>query len=94
MAPITVTSLQEDQTRAKENLGQSPLPPEIYDVVMEFKDDSSGQPSIYLSFKLKPGAAVDQPSIARISRYMSGVLDQLLRSGISRFPYASLDEAA
>lgn len=94
MDAITITSLQEDQTRAKEILSKFPLPPEVCDVVMEFKDDSSGQPSLYLSFQVKPGAVLDKPSIARISRYMSGILDQLLRSGISRFPNASLDEAA
>ena len=94
MEAMTPFSQQEDQTRATEILNETPLPPEIFDVAMDFRNDSSGQPSLYLSFQVKPDVTLDRESIARISRFMSGVLDRLLRSGISRFPYASLDEAA
>jgi hypothetical protein len=94
MESISLISQEEDQSRTTQILNESPLPPEIFDVAMDFKNDSSGEPSIYLSFQVKPGVVLDKESIARISRYMSGVLDRLLRSGISRFPYASLDEAA
>jgi hypothetical protein len=85
---------QEDQSKVKAVLEKNPLPPEIGQVEIQFKNDHDGTPAMYLSFELRVGALLGKEQIPRLSRYMSDVLDQLLRSGLSRFPYASLDEAA
>ena len=49
---------------------------------------------MYLSFEVKEGVTLGNEQIARLSRYMTEIVDKLIRSGVSRFPYASLDQAA
>jgi hypothetical protein len=90
-----LTSLQQaDAKQAREVLDRMALPPELDRIETEIKNDADGQLALYLSFQVKDGATLDRESIPRLSRFMISVLDALLRSGISLFPYASLDQAA
>ncbi len=95
MEDIKVVSEQADKDLADRILSQqAPLPPEIDSVSMEFRNDSSGDPAIFLSFRIREDSRLDKEAIARLSQYLTSVSLELLQKGISRFPYVSLDEAA
>lgn len=94
MDNANLISPPDDQARAKAILDETPLPPELSTVTIELKDDYSGDPAMYLSFHVKDEVKLEDEHIARLSRYMMDVADRLLRSGVSRFPYVSLDQAA
>lgn len=89
-----LSSEQEDQIRTEAILKATPLPPEIESMSIELKNDHTGVPSMYLSFEVRGDVDLGAEKIDQLSRYMTGIVDKLLRSGISRFPYASLDQAA
>ncbi len=94
MTSEQLPSTKDDEVGAKEILDQQPLPPEIAAVTIEMKEDYSGVPALYLSFQVQRQLKLEDDQILRLSRYMLAVQDRMLRSGISRFPYASLGRSA
>jgi hypothetical protein len=85
---------QEEERLARQILAGLSLPPEIERVEIELKDDSSGTPALFLSFVVTPDSKLTPESTPRLSRFMFDVAKEFLRSGIPRFPYVSLDQAA
>jgi hypothetical protein len=85
---------QTDEMKARAILNEIQLPPELAAISLERKNDSSGDPAIYISFQVKDEAVLDRETTMRLSRFMSSVAVEILKSGISLFPYVSLDQAA
>lgn len=93
MEIANIVPAQQDAEKVDELLRKTELPPEIAVVLKEFKDDHSGIPAVYLSFQLKPHIVLDKQTLMRISRFKTGVERELLDDGLSRIPYAYLNEA-
>jgi len=84
----------DEKEKVRQILASLTLPPEIERVEVQFADDSTGAPSMYLSFLVEPEAKLTKESLPRLSKFMSTVAYEFLQSGFPRFPYVSLDEAA
>jgi len=91
---ITQPSEAEDKTRIKAVLDKIALPAEITDVTIDLRDDASGEPAVYLSFRVDQAVRLEEKDIARLSRYLAQVSFAVLDSGIARFPYTDLNQAA
>jgi len=94
METPSIVPEQQDEEKVDELLRETELPAEIAIVLKEFKEDHSGTPSLYLSFQLKPDVALDSKTVTRISSFITDFQLKLLANGLSRIPYAYLDEAA
>jgi hypothetical protein len=94
METSSIVPEQQDEEKVDELLRETELPAEIAIVLKEFKEDHSGTPSLYLSFQLKPDVALDSKTVTRISSFITDFQLKLLANGLSRIPYAYLDEAA
>lgn len=94
MSMIDTSSEEQERERVRQVLDGFPLPPEIADVTIEMGNDSTGDPALWLHFNLKTEIQIKGEQITRLSRFIGEVQSSLLQSGISRFPYAYLDEAA
>jgi hypothetical protein len=93
---MTATELTgaDEKARAEKLVAALPGIPEVASVTVRLDDDWSGDPSLYLTFRLRGGVQVDDAFIKRFLDYSTRVQSEIFRSGISRFPYARMELAA
>jgi hypothetical protein len=63
-------------------------------VRVELGDDHTGDPSMWIVFKLRSDLVVDEPWVKAFSEYSTKLGLKLIHSGLSRFPYTRLEPAA
>jgi hypothetical protein len=93
MDTLMDTGLAE-KAKAEELVASVPPMPEVESVDVRLYDDYSGEAALYLTFHIKSGALYDDAFFLRFNQYKHHVRTKILNSGISRFPYARLQEAA
>ena len=93
MNSLEETGLAE-KAQAEELIAATPRMPEVEGVSVRLDEDWSGDPSLYLTFRIKADATFDEGFFLRFNEYAGEVQKRILHSGISRFPYTRLQEAA
>ena len=66
----------------------------VENVRVELTEDYTGDPSLRLVFRLRPGLDADEGWVREFSEYSTGLVLELLRSGLSRFPHTWIEPAA
>jgi hypothetical protein len=66
----------------------------VESVRVELGVDHTGDPSMWLVFRLRPGLNVDAPWVRAFSEYSTKLSLKLIHSGLTRFPYTRLESAA
>ncbi|HZL27710.1 MAG TPA: hypothetical protein VFC39_14385 [Acidobacteriaceae bacterium] len=87
----TEVTLEIDQDKVKEILARFALPDEIERVETTFKEDHTGDPSVYLTFHVREGAKIGREDITRLSKFLSTIASAMLNEGIGGFPYTRLE---
>jgi hypothetical protein len=91
-----VLSDTEEQEKAKAEaiIASTPQFAGIESVHIELGDDNSGDPAMWLVFRIRPGVIADEPWIQAFSEYSTKLGLKLIHSGLTRFPYTRLEPAA
>ncbi len=66
----------------------------VESIRVELGNDNTGDPAMWLIFHLQRDLAVDVEWILRFNEYAAGIQTKILHSGLTRFPYARLEQAA
>lgn len=87
------TALAEKQ-QAQQLISSMKLMSELQEVHVETGSDWTGDPALYLTFRMKHDVDIDTELIKRFTKFAGEVQTRLLHSGIRRFPYTRLEQAA
>lgn len=87
------TALAEKQ-QAQQLISSMKLMSELQEVNVETGSDWTGDPALYLTFRMKHDVNIDTELIKRFNMFAGEVQTKLLHSGIRRFPYTLLEQAA
>ena len=90
----TEATSEIDRDKVKEILARFELPNEVERVETTFRDDHTGDPSVYLTFHVKDDVKISQEDIKRLSQFLGTVAGAMLNEGIGGFPYTRLEQAA
>ena len=93
MDTIEQTGLAE-KAQAEQIIEAAPRLPEVDTFEVRLDEDWTGDPSLYITFRIKRGTVFNKDFYARFNGYANAISLKLLHSGISRFPYTSLETAA
>ena len=83
-----------DREEVEQVIASFPPSSEIDSVDIRLDDDWSGDPSIYISFRLRKDANADDAFLSRFLDYTSRLTRLIIDKGVSRFPYTTLKDAA
>lgn len=85
---------QIEKETAEQIIAATPLMNGVERITVELGDDHSGDPAMWLIFHLEAGLNADEPWLIRFNEF-SGLLGQrMIDSGLTRFPYTRLRNAA
>jgi hypothetical protein len=85
---------EQEKAAAEALIAASPKFPGIETISVELGEDHTGDPSMWLVFRIRPDQNVDEPWIRAFSDYSTKLGLKLIHSGITRFPYTRLEPAA
>ena len=83
-----------EKRQAEEIIASTPKMPGIDSVSVGLGSDWSGDPSLNLTFLLQHDCVIDDDFARRFVDYSASVVDKILQSGVSRFPYTRVKRAA
>ncbi len=83
-----------DKIQAEEIIASTPKMPGIDSVSVGLSNDWTGDPSLNLTFLLQHDCVIDDDFARRFVDYSASVVDKILQSGVSRFPYTRVKRAA
>ena len=93
-----MTLVDEQGEREKEIVEQllSSTPPfvGVDRVDVELGDDHTGDPSLWLVFRLHPELQSDVPWVEAFTTYSTDLTLKILKTGLTRFPYTRIERAA
>ena len=83
-----------EKAMAEKIIADTPLMDGIESITVELGEDHAGDPAMWLVFHLRRGLEPDDEWLTRLNEF-SGVLEmRLIHSGLDRFPYTRLRQAA
>ena len=85
---------QLEKEKAEQIIADTPLMDGIESVSIELGDDQSGDPAMWLVFHLQRDLQADDPWLKRFNEYTSKIDMRIIDSGLTRFPYTRLRQAA
>ena len=85
---------EHERMKAEEAIAAAVPPGEIQSVRVELGEEHSGDPSLWVIFRIHPEAATDLSWIKKYSAYSTKLTLKLIDSGLKRFPYTRLERAA
>ena len=77
--------------KAEEFIHETPRMDGIEDVRVELGEDHTGDPAMWLVFRLRHGLNFDMEMAKRFNEYAAIIQTKILHSGITRFPYTRLE---
>jgi hypothetical protein len=86
--------LEVDRQKVQKVLAQFTMPAEIERVETEYGPDSTGDPSVRLTFHVRNDAHIGQTELDRLTRFLSELTSALLQADIAGFPYTRLEQAS
>ena len=93
MATTEANDLAEKE-KAEQFIAETPLMDGIENVRVELGEDHTGDPAMWLVFRLRPNFNFDQEMARRFNEYAAVIQTKILHSGLTRFPYTRLEQAA
>jgi hypothetical protein len=93
MATTEAADLAEKE-KAEQFIAETPLMDGIENVRVELGEDQTGDPAMWLVFRLQPGLKFDNEMARRFNEYAAVIQTKILHSGLTRFPYTRLEQAA
>jgi hypothetical protein len=93
MATTEANDLAEKE-KAEQFIAETPLMDGIENVRVELGEDHTGDPAMWLVFRLRPDLNFDQEMARRFNEYAAVIQTKILHSGLTRFPYTRLEQAA
>lgn len=66
----------------------------VENIRVELGEDHSGDPSMWLVFRLRHDLQADEDWVKSFSTYSTDLTLKLLQSGLTRFPYRRMERAA
>ncbi len=91
---VTEDKDQVEKEKAEQLIAETPLMDGVESISVELRDDSTGDPAMWLVFHLRSDLKVDVPWIQRFNEYSGQIQMRILHSGLTRFPYTRLEPAA
>ncbi len=85
---------QLEKQKAEELIASAPAFAGVESVRVELGEDHSGEPSLWLVFKLRPELQADDSWFRAYIEYSNRLSLKLIHSGLTRFPYTRLESAA
>ena len=83
-----------EKQKAEQLIESVPKMAEIEGVSVQLATDSAGDPSLFITFSLRPGSVVNDTFASSFVDYVAEIQSKILQSGVSRFPYTRLGRAA
>jgi hypothetical protein len=95
-AAMTTTEQVGEQEKAKAEamIAATPAFGGVEAVSVELGEDHTGDPSMWIIFRLRAGFKTDDAWFREFSDYSTQLSLKLLHSGLTRFPYTRLESAA
>jgi len=90
----TETTSEIDRDKVNEILARFALPEEVERVDITFRDDHTGDPSVFLTFHVKDDAKISPEDLKRLSEFLGTIRSAMLDDGVGGFPYTRLEQAA
>ncbi len=83
-----------EKEKAEQFIAETPLMDGIENVRVELGEDQTGDPAMWLVFRLRHDLKFDQEMARRFNEYAAVIQTKILHSGLTRFPYTRLEQAA
>jgi hypothetical protein len=83
-----------EKEKAEQFIAETPLMDGIENVRVELGEDQTGDPAMWLVFRLRSDLKFDQEMARRFNEYAAVIQTKILHSGLTRFPYTRLEQAA
>jgi hypothetical protein len=83
-----------DEKKVREILASFALPKEIENVEVKFGSDSTGDPSVSLTFVVRDKILIGPEEMRRLTDFLSEVTRAMLQGNIGGFAYTKLAQAA
>ena len=91
---VTEDQGQLEKQKAEQIIAGTPLMDGIESISVELGDDQSGDPAMWLVFHLKHDLKADDHWLERFNNYSGQIDMKIIQSGLTRFPYTRLRQAA
>ena len=85
---------QLEKAKAEQIIADTPLMDGIEGITVELGEDHTGDPSMWLVFAMSHGMKPDDQWIDRFNEYSHQIGMRIIHSGLTRFPYTRLGQAA
>jgi len=83
-----------EKAKAEQFIAETPRMPGVEDVRVELGEDHTGDPAMWLVFRLAPDLKFDRVSAREFNEYAGVIQTKILHSGLIRFPYTRVERAA
>ncbi|MES2392183.1 MAG: hypothetical protein V4555_11120 [Acidobacteriota bacterium] len=85
---------QLEKAKAEQIIAETPLMDGINGVTVELGEDHTGDPAMWLIFQMQPGVNPTDVWLQRFNEFSGKLGLKLIDSGLTRFPYTRLRNAA
>jgi hypothetical protein len=89
-----VDSGQLDKVKAEQLIAETPLMDGVEEVRVELGEDWTGDPAMWLIFRLRKDIEFDSRMVRKFNEYAAIIQTKILESDISRFPFKRLERVA
>jgi hypothetical protein len=83
-----------EKAKAEQFVAETPMMEGVESVRVELDEDHTGDPILWLVFRLRPDLKFDRPIARRFNEYAAVIQTKILHSGLKRFPHTRLERAA
>ena len=94
MANEVQLSAEEQEIRAKGLIAAVTLPAGVTAIDVHLGPNHYGEASLWLQVQVRGELHPDRSEIERLTRFTTDLQDLVFRSGITLFPYTTLEQAA
>ena len=82
---------QMEKEKAERYIAETPMMEGVESVRVEFGEDHTGDPSMWLVFRLQPNLNFDMEKASQFNEYAAIIQTKILHGGLKRFPYTRLE---
>jgi hypothetical protein len=83
-----------EKAKAEQFVAETPLMDGIESIRVELGEDQTGDPAMWLVFRLQSDLKFDRETVRRFNDYAAIIQTKILHSGLKRFPYTRVERVA
>ncbi|MDQ2834722.1 MAG: hypothetical protein M3Y50_13490 [Acidobacteriota bacterium] len=83
-----------EKEKARQFIAAAPRMDGIESTSVEFGEHNTGDPAMWLVFRLQRDLVANVEWVLRFNEYAAKIQTSILHSGLTRFPYVRLEQAA